>query len=159
MLTQDYREKSHRDGEKRYVSESGDAGREVKSEPRRVHRVSNQEKEKEVEEQRGLKVGFICLIFTIWVITVGFLYLRLRDTQTKLTELERGITERISDVEDGIGTDIENLRAEMEAGFEEQGNQISEARMIQSNTNKALARLSKETRNTAEQFREELKKD
>lgn len=106
-----------------------------------------------------MKVGFICLIFTIWVITVGFLYLRLRDTQTRLTELERGITERISDVEDGIGTDIENLRAEMEAGFEEQGAQISEARMIQSNTNKALARLSKETRNTAERFREELKKD
>lgn len=106
-----------------------------------------------------MKVGFVCLIFTIWVVTVGFLYLRLRDTQTRLTELERGITERISDVEDGIGTDIENLRAEMKAGFEEQGAQINEARMIQSNTNKALARLSKETRNTAEQFREELKKD
>jgi hypothetical protein len=110
-------------------------------------------------EKNGMAITAISLIFAIWLISVGFLYIRLRATQTRLTELERGITERISDVEEGIGTDIENLRAEMEAGFEEQGNQISEARMIQSNTNKALARLSKETRNTAEQFREELKKD
>lgn len=110
-------------------------------------------------EKTGMAITAICLIFAIWVVSVGFLYLRLKDTQKRLTELEKGTSDRIEQVQKNTDSLIGDLRTEMAENFEEQQNQINEARQIQGTTNKALIRLKRQSEQTDEQLREELKKN
>lgn len=110
-------------------------------------------------EKNGMAITAISLIFAIWLISVGFLYIRLRDTQTRLTELERGTSERIEEVQGNFDVELETLRTEMADGFDKQQTQIDEARQIQGTTNKALVRFIRQSKHTEEEIREELKKD
>ena len=112
-----------------------------------------------MNEKARMRLAFICLIFSIWVVSVGFLYLRLKDTQKRLTELEKGTSKQIEEVQGNFDAELDTLRAEMTDGFDKQQTQIDEAKQIQGTTNKALIRFIKQSKQTEEEIREELKKD
>lgn len=117
------------------------------------------------KEKSGLKLMAVCLIFSILIITFGFMYLRIKDLQTRLTELERGTSEAISEHQgqlDSLNNNIKGLWKENDSISEAVSNldeKINETRSIQHNTNQALSRLRKQSEKAEIEIREELKKD
>lgn len=112
-----------------------------------------------MDEKRTMKLVAVSLIFLVWGIIVGILGLRLKDTQKRLTELERGTSEASSEQQEQIDMmrlDIEDLWLESDQvtkSLEEMEKDISETRTIQRNTNSAITRL----RRKQEELEKELK--
>lgn len=102
------------------------------------------------KEKRGLMLTAGCLIFAVLFITFGFMYLRIKDLQTRLTELERGTSEAISEHQgqiDSLNNNIKGLWKENDSISEAVSNldeKVNETRSIQHNTNQALSRLRKQ---------------
>lgn len=110
-----------------------------------------------------------------WLMAVVFLGIMaimtiyIAGLKNRLDILERQATEQqtIQQNEiDGLSLNIETVRNEMNAGFENQQKQIdsqqeqiSTQKNVQSNTIKAFVRYQKEQAQTNEDFKEELKKD
>lgn len=102
------------------------------------------------KEKSGLKLMAVCLIFSILVITFGFMGIKIYDLQTRLTELERGTSEVISEHQgqiDSLNDNIKGLWKENDNIIEavsDLDEKINETRSIQHNTNQALSRLRKQ---------------
>lgn len=109
--------------------------------------------------------GIIVVLFLV----VGFLAIYARSLQDRLDSLEKSSNETIESQQaqiDGLSLNIETVRNDMQAGFEnqqsqldEQQEQITTQKNVQSNTIKAFVRYQKEQAQTNEDFKEELKKD
>jgi CHASE1-domain containing sensor protein len=109
------------------------------------------------------------LIIGLLLIALCVMAFQLRNTQTRLTELERGTSETMTSQQsqiDSLGLYIEGVRDEMQEGFEEhqaqldsQQEQLNTQKNVQSNTLKAFVRYQKEQAQQNEEFKEELKKD
>jgi hypothetical protein len=94
---------------------------------------------------------------------------QLRNTQTRLTELERGTSQQASSQQaqiDSLSLYIEGVKDEMQSGFEDQQaqldsqqEQLNTQKNVQSNTLKAFVRYQKEQAQQNEEFKEELKND
>lgn len=102
------------------------------------------------KEKSGLKLMAVCLIFSILVITFGFMGIKIYDLQMRLTELERGTSEAISEHQgqlDSLNNNIKGLWKENDSISEAVSNldeKINETRSIQHNTNQALSRLRRQ---------------
>lgn len=110
-----------------------------------------------------------------WLIAVVFLGLMaimtiyIAGLKNRLDILERQATEQqtIQQNEiDGLSLNIETVRNEMNAGFENQqkqidsqAEQITKTKQIVSTTNKAFTRFQNQQNKVEEELREELKKD
>lgn len=109
------------------------------------------------------------LIIGLLLIVLCVMAIQLRNTQDRLTELERGTSETMTSQQsqiDNLGLYIEGVRDEMQEGLEEhqaqldsQQEQLNTQKNIQSNTIKAFMRYQKEEAQINEDFKEELKKD
>lgn len=117
------------------------------------------------KEISALKGYAICLFMAVLVIALGFMWVKLRDTQMKLAELERGTNRSFNAQQsqiDGINADIDELSEKTDkatADIEQLGVDLKETQAVQSTTNKALNRLRKQTEQESQELREELKKD
>lgn len=114
------------------------------------------------KERNVLKTYAICLVFAILVIALGFMGVKLKDLQTRLTELERGTSEAISEHQgqiDSLNNNIKGLWKENDSISEAVSNldeKINETRSIQHNTNQALSRLRKQKEELEKKLEEGL---
>ena len=109
------------------------------------------------------------LIIGLLLIALCVMAFQLRNTQTRLTELERGTSQQASSQQaqiDSLSLYIEGVKDEMQSGFEDQqaqldsqADQIEKQRQVSSATNKAFTRYQRKTEQTETELREELKKD
>lgn len=114
------------------------------------------------EIAKWLIIGFLLIAFAIMAV-------QLRTAQMRLTELERGTSETMTSQQsqiDSLGLYIEEVRNEMQSGFEDQqaqldsqADQIEKQKQVSSATNKAFIRYQRKTEQTETELREELKKD
>ena len=117
------------------------------------------------KEISALKGYAICLFMAVLVIALGFMFVKLKDTQERLAELERGTNRSFNAQQnqiDGINADIDELSKKTDkatADIEQLGVDLKETQAVQSTTNKALNRLRKQTEQESQELREELKKD
>lgn len=119
----------------------------------------------DITRQELATYGIIVVLFLV----VGFLAIYARSLQDRLDSLEKSSNETIESQQaqiDGLSLNIETVRNDMNAGFEEQQSQLDKQQEqltaqkgIQSNTIKAFVRYQKEQAQTNEDFKEELKKD
>lgn len=102
------------------------------------------------KEKTGLIATAISLFMAILLVTLGFMFVKLRDTQKRLTELERGTSARITEQQeqlDSIQVNVEGLNSSTDAlmqDVEKLGKDLRESRQVQSNTIGALNRLRKQ---------------
>lgn len=114
------------------------------------------------KERNVLKTYAICLVFAILVIALGFMGVKLKDLQTRLTELERGTSEAISEHQgqiDSLNNNIKGLWKENDSISEAVSNldeKLNETRSIQHNTNQALSRLRKQKEELEKKLEEGL---
>lgn len=114
------------------------------------------------EIAKWLIIGFLLIAFAIMAV-------QLRTAQMRLTELERGTSETMTSQQsqiDSLGLYIEEVRNEMQSGFEDQqaqldsqADQIEKQKQVSSATNKAFIRYQRKAEQTETELREELKKD
>ena len=88
------------------------------------------------KEERGLRAYAICFIFSVLVVALGFMGIKLKDLQARLTDLERGTSEAITDQQGQIDSLDNNI--------------------IQHNTNQALSRLRKQKEELEKKLEEGL---
>lgn len=114
------------------------------------------------KERNVLKTYAICLVFAILVIALGFMGVKLKDLQTRLTELEKGTSEAISEHQgqiDSLNSNIKGLWKENDSISEAVSNldeKLNETRSIQHNTNQALSRLRKQKEELEKKLEEGL---
>ena len=102
------------------------------------------------KEERGLRAYAICFIFSVLVVALGFMGIKLKDLQARLTDLERGTSEAITDQQgqiDSLDNNIKGLWKEhddMSEAVDSLNQKLDETRSIQHNTNQALSRLRKQ---------------
>lgn len=102
------------------------------------------------KEKTGLIATAISLFMAILLVTLGFMFVKLRETQKRLTELERGTSSRITEQQeqlDSIQVNVEGLNSSTDAlmqDVEKLGKDLRESRQVQSNTIGALNRLRKQ---------------
>ena len=84
------------------------------------------------------------LIIGLLLIALCVMAFQLRNTQTRLTELERGTSQQASS---------------QQAQLDSQADQIEKQKQVSSATNKAFTRYQKKAEQTEAELREELKKD
>lgn len=102
------------------------------------------------KEISALKGYAICLFMAVLVIALGFMWVKLRDTQMKLAELEKGTNKSFNAQQaqiDGINTNIEGLQSNTDAlkqDIERLDQDLAESKKVQSNTISALTRLRKQ---------------
>lgn len=114
------------------------------------------------KERNVLKTYAICLVFAILVIALGFMGVKLKDLQTRLTDLERGTSEAISEHQgqiDSLNNNIKGLWKENDSISEAVSNldeKLNETRSIQHNTNQALSRLRKQKEELEKKLEEGL---
>lgn len=116
--------------------------------------------------KRDLAVN--ALIIALFLL-LGMMAIYIRSVQDKLNALEQTTNQNTVSQQsqiDGLSLNIETVRNDMQAGFEnqqsqldEQQEQITTQKNVQSNTIKAFVRYQKEQAQTNEDFKEELKKD
>ena len=117
------------------------------------------------KEKAGIIVTAISLFMAILLVTLGFMFVKLKDTQERLVELEKGTSDKISEQQaqiDGINTDIRGINANIDGintDIDAISQDIEHTKTVQSNTNSALTRLRKQTEQESQELREELKKD
>ena len=122
--------------------------------------------EKTEYTKRDLAVN--ALIIALFLL-LGMMAICIRSVQDKLNALEQTTNQNTVSQQsqiDGLSLNIETVRNEMSAGFEKQQSQLDEQqeqittqKNVQSNTIKAFVRYQKEQAQTNEDFKEELKKD
>ena len=102
------------------------------------------------KEERELRAYAICFIFSVLVVALGFMGIRIKDLQARLTELERGTSEAISEHQgqlDSLNDNVKGLWKENDdiiQSLETIDQQLEEQRQVQRNTNSALTRLRKQ---------------
>lgn len=102
------------------------------------------------EHRRALRAYATSLILTIMAVIYGFTWVKLKDTQERLTELERGTSERMAGQQaqlDSLQVDIEGLASYTDAMMQDIENldrSLQESRQVQKNTIGALTRLRKQ---------------
>lgn len=109
------------------------------------------------------------LIIGLLLIALCVMAIQLRNTQDRLTELERGTSEKASSQQeqiDSLSLYIEGVKEDMQSGFEDQqaqldsqADQIEKQKQVSSATNKAFTRFQNQQSKVEEELREELKKD
>lgn len=125
----------------------------------------NEHEKTDITRQEMTTYGVIVVLFLI----VGFLAIYARALQDRLDNLEKSSNETIESQQaqiDGLSLNIETVRNEMSAGFENQqsqldsqAEQISKQKQVSSATNKAFTRFQNQQSKVEEELREELKKD
>lgn len=114
------------------------------------------------KERNVMNTYAICLVFAILVIALGFMGVKLKDLQTRLTDLERGTSEAISEHQgqiDSLNNNIKGLWKENDSISEAVSNlddKLNETRSIQHNTNQALSRLRKQKEELEKKLEEGL---
>ena len=108
------------------------------------------------------------LILALFLL-LGVMAIYIRSVQDKLNALEQTTNQNTVSQQsqiDGLSLNIETVRNEMSAGFEEQQSQLDKQQEqlttqkgIQSNTIKAFVRYQKQQAEQNEAFKEELKND
>ena len=122
--------------------------------------------EKTEYTKRDLAVN--ALILALFLL-LGVMAIYIRSVQDKLNALEQTTNQNTVSQQaqiDGLSLNIETVRSEMSAGFEEQQSQLDKQQEqlttqkgIQSNTIKAFVRYQKQQAEQNEAFKEELKND
>ena len=122
--------------------------------------------EKTEYTKRDLTVN--ALILALFLL-LGVMAIYIRSVQDKLNALEQATNQNTVSQQaqiDGLSLNIETVRNEMSAGFEEQQSQLDKQQEqlttqkgIQSNTIKAFVRYQKQQAEQNEEFKEELKND
>ena len=117
------------------------------------------------KEKAGIIISAISLFMAILLVTLGFMFVKLRDTQNRLAELEKGTSESFSaqqeQIDDintnivGINENIDGINVNIDSIYQD----IEHTKAVQSNTNSALTRLRKQSEQEAQELREELKND
>lgn len=104
----------------------------------------------------------LMIILSVMAITIAGLKEQLNTFQQKTDQESISQQSQI----DGLSLNIETVRNEMQAGFEDQQKQLEQQqeqlntqKNIQSNTIKAFVRYQKQQAEQADEFKEELKKD
>lgn len=114
------------------------------------------------KERRALQAYAVSLVLMILIIALGYMGLKLKDTQERLIELESGTSERMDMQQeriDSLQTDYESLASSTDAltqHVENLGKDLQETKQIQKNTNSALTRLRKQKEELEKRFEEEL---
>lgn len=114
------------------------------------------------KEERGLKAYAICFIFSVLVVALGFMGIKLKDLQARLTDLEKGTSEAITDQQgqiDSLDNNIKGLWKEhddMSEAVDSLNQKLDETRSIQHNTNQALSRLRKQKEELEKKLEEGL---
>ena len=114
------------------------------------------------KERRALQAYAVSLVLMILIIALGFMGLKLKDTQERLIELESGTSERMDMQQEQLNnlqTDYDSLASSTDAlaqHVENLGKDLQETKRIQSNTNKALTRLRKQKEELEKRFEEEI---
>ena len=114
------------------------------------------------KERNEVKTYAICLVFAILVIALGFMGVKLKDLQARLTDLERGTSEAITDQQgqiDSLDNNIKGLWKEhddMSEAVDSLNQKLDETRSIQHNTNQALSRLRKQKEELEKKLEEGL---
>ena len=108
------------------------------------------------------------LIIVLFVLLAA-MAIYIRSVQDKLNALEQTTNQNTVSQQneiDGLSLNIETVRNEMNAGFENQqkqidgqAEQIAKTKQIVSTTNKAFTRFQNQQSKVEEELREELKKD
>lgn len=111
---------------------------------------------------KGAVALLLMVILSIMAITIAGLKEQLNTLQQKTDQQSINQQSQI----DGLSLNIETVRNEMQAGFEDQKKQLEQQqeqlntqKNIQSNTLKAFIRFQKQQTEQADEFREEIKKD
>ena len=122
--------------------------------------------EKTEYTKRDLAVN--ALILALFLL-LGMMAIYIRSVQDKLNALEQATNQNTVSQQsqiDGLSLNIETVRNDMSAGFEEQQaqidsqqEQIQRQKQISSTTNKAFTRFQNQQSKVEEELREELKKD
>ena len=122
--------------------------------------------EKTEYTKRDLAVN--ALIIALFLL-LGMMAIYIRSVQDKLNALEQTTNQNTVSQQsqiDGLSLNIEAVRNDMNAGFEEQQaqidsqqEQIQRQKQISSATNKAFTRFQNQQSKVEEELREELKKD
>lgn len=122
--------------------------------------------EKTEYTKRDLAVN--ALILALFLL-LGVMAIYIRSVQDKLNVLEQTTNQNTVSQQsqiDGLSLNIETVRNDMSAGFEEQQaqidsqqEQIQRQKQISSATNKAFTRFQNQQSKVEEELREELKKD
>ncbi len=122
--------------------------------------------EKTEYTKRDLAVN--ALIIALFLL-LGVMAIYIRSVQDKLNALEQTTNQNTVSQQsqiDGLSLNIETVRNDMQAGFEDQQSQIDKQqeqittqKNVQSNTIKAFVRYQKQQAEQAEEFKEELKND
>ncbi len=122
--------------------------------------------EKTEYTKRDLAVN--ALILALFLL-LGMMAIYIRSVQDKLNALEQTTNQNTVSQQaqiDGLSLNIETVRNDMQAGFENQQSQIDKQQEqlttqkgIQSNTIKAFVRYQKQQAEQNEAFKEELKND
>lgn len=122
--------------------------------------------EKTEYTKRDLAVN--ALILALFLL-LGMMAIYIRSVQDKLNALEQTTNQNTVSQQsqiDGLSLNIETVRNDMSAGFEEQQaqidsqqEQIQRQKQISSTTNKAFTRFQNQQSKVEEELREELKKD
>lgn len=116
--------------------------------------------------KRDLAVN--ALILALFLL-LGAMAIYIRSVQDKLNALEQTTNQNTASQQsqiDGLSLNVETVRNDMNAGFEEQqaqldsqAEQISKQKQVSSATNKAFTRFQNQQSKVEEELREELKKD
>ena len=122
--------------------------------------------EKTEYTKRDLAVN--ALIIALFLL-LGMMAIYIRSVQDKLNALEQTTNQNTVSQQsqiDGLSLNIEAVRNDMNAGFEEQQaqidsqqEQIQRQKQVSSATNKAFTRFQNQQSKVEEELREELKKD
>lgn len=122
--------------------------------------------EKTEYTKRDLAVN--ALIIALFLL-LGMMAIYIRSVQDKLNALEQTTNQNTVSQQsqiDGLSLNIETVRNDMNAGFEEQQaqinsqqEQIQRQKQVSSATNKAFTRFQNQQSKVEEELREELKKD
>lgn len=114
------------------------------------------------KERRALQAYAVSLVLMILIIALGYMGLKLKDTQERLIELESGTSERMDMQQEQLNnlqTDYDSLASSTDAltqHVENLGKDLQETKQIQKNTNSALTRLRKQKEELEKKLEEGL---
>lgn len=114
------------------------------------------------KEKAGIIISAISLFMAILLVTLGFMFVKLRDTQKRLAELEKGTSESFTAQQgqiDIMKVNIDDLHSSTDALSQDiykLGHDLQETRSIQHNTNQALSRLRKQKEELEKKLEEGL---
>ena len=114
------------------------------------------------KEKAGIIITAISLFMAILLVTLGFMYVKLRDTQKRLAELEKGTSKSFTAQQEQLNNLSNNVEGlwdgvgEVNQSIDQVNQDISEIRNVQHNTNNALTRLRKQKEELEKKLEEGL---